>query len=393
MKKITRSYLFSSFLATAAIFTSLSLSNAFAEEFSQPGTMQDYIESSCDDMLVADGIIVQLNDIPPVSSSSSQLPQAARMSASAQEVIESILPDSQIAVEKALTSSGVSDNGPLTAQASRIANNFDKTFIIYTTDKPQQTLEVRQNFVSLDGSTKQKRCAEINSTLQKLNADTRVNFAEMNLVLTLDDYFLNTSNSWGQGSDDLWGLKKINGDDAWATTEGEGVVVAVIDSGIDYNHPDLMENIWVGDSVTDANNDGKRNIFDLDTNSNGIIESSELYDGAIGFNTFTSDQASSNPFDLSGHGTHVAGTIAAIRGNNLGIVGVAPKAKIMPTRVFGANGAATLATIANGVLKAVELRAHVTNNSYGGAGASQLLEDAFNTANNAGIVNIAAAGN
>lgn len=144
---------------------------------------------------------------------------------------------------------------------------------------------------------------------------------------------------------------------------GEPVVVAVIDTGLDYNHPDIFDNVWVNPGeVCDNNDDGVIDLHDIDTNgdnqvseaelaaaSNGVDDDgNHLTDDIMGWNfnrddippeeeywtreygDFTGDN---NPMDIKGHGTHVAGTIAAVGNNNQGIIGVAPQAKIMPLRV------------------------------------------------------------
>ena len=105
-------------------------------------------------------------------------------------------------------------------------------------------------------------------------------------------------NSWGQTFDDLYGLKTIMTEQAWDVTQGNGVTVAVIDTGLDFNHEDIVGNVWTNTGEIDGNG--------MDDDGNGYI------DDIRGFN-FVSNN--SNVSDDQGHGTHCSGIIAA-RGNN-----------------------------------------------------------------------------
>jgi subtilisin family serine protease len=117
-----------------------------------------------------------------------------------------------------------------------------------------------------------------------------------------------------------WGEDLVNAPESWARSyTGRGVVVAVIDSGVDYRHPDLASNIWVNTREIPA--DG------IDNDANGFVDDIRgwNFNGNLG-------RGSNDPMDDDGHGTHVAGTIAALR-NGVGVTGVAPNAKIMPLKV------------------------------------------------------------
>jgi subtilisin family serine protease len=120
-----------------------------------------------------------------------------------------------------------------------------------------------------------------------------------------------------------WALDVINAPEVWhQNITGNGIVVAVVDTGVDYTHPDLDDNIWRNAGEIAGNG--------IDDDRNGYI------DDIRGWDFVASDN---NPMDLDfdGHGTHIAGAIAAER-NNFGITGVAPNAKIMPVRVLSAFG-------------------------------------------------------
>ena len=216
--------------------------------------------------------------------------------------------------------------------------------------------------------------------LARLQADPDVEYAEEDKTVSVcdapNDPYLGSSGSWGQIYDDLWGIKKIGAPAAWETTAGDGVVVAVVDTGIDYNHPDIAANIWTNPGEV-ADNGG-------DDDRNGFV------DDVRGWN-FISD--SNNPIDDYGHGTAVAGTIAAVGNNGIGVIGVAWRAKVMPLKALGADGSGQDSVLAKALVYAANNGADVISNSWGGAGASQTTADAVDYAYNLGVVIVAAAGN
>ncbi|MCC5843272.1 MAG: S8 family serine peptidase [Verrucomicrobia bacterium] len=174
----------------------------------------------------------------------------------------------------------------------------------------------------------------------------------------------------------LWGLPKIEAPLAWEITTGRrNVVVGVIDSGVDYNHPDLQANIFynTGESVNGTDSDG-----------NGFVDDIRGWD----FYDNTND-----PMDENRHGTHVAGTIAAVGNNNLGITGVAWETRIMPLRFLGATGSGTTSGGINSIAYATLMGVDMTNNSWGGGGFSRALYDTIAEARDAGILFVAASGN
>jgi len=235
----------------------------------------------------------------------------------------------------------------------------------------------------------------VEEAIAKLKNNSNIEYAEPNYIrkafmVPNDPYYI-SAGSWGQAYDDLWGLKKIHCQEAWDVSEGEGVVVAVIDSGVDYNHPDLWDNIWVNPAVIkDVNKDSKVNLDDCDLNHNKIIEPNEIVNGMFGWDFAYNDN---DPMDGAGHGTHCAGTIAAKGNNGIGVIGVAPKARIMIVKGLNDSGSGDDAKLAQSVVYAADNGAKILSNSWGGLGASQTLIDAFHSANDLGCVCIAAAGN
>jgi thermitase len=159
----------------------------------------------------------------------------------------------------------------------------------------------------------------------------------------------------------LWGITKIDCLAAWDISQGEDIVVAVIDSGVDYNHPDIRANMW-----RDAAGNHGRDFSDNDN----------------------------DPLDYHGHGSHCAGTIAATINNAIGVVGVAPRAKIMAVKVFPH---AFDSVCAAGIKYAVDNGARVINNSWGPDNgrkpSNPPVADMIRYANEKGCIVVCAAGN
>ncbi|MDP9486294.1 MAG: S8 family serine peptidase [Actinomycetota bacterium] len=171
----------------------------------------------------------------------------------------------------------------------------------------------------------------------------------------------------------------INAPEAWSTTTGDAeVVVAVIDTGTDTNHPDLKNNLWTNPGETAANG--------VDDDNNGYV------DDVDGWDFYNNDATVYDAADGDKHGTHVAGTIAGQGNNDLGVVGVNWKAKIMPLKFLGPNGGYTSDAV-EAINYAVAKGAKISNNSWGGGGYSQTLKDAIHRADASGHLFVAAAGN
>ncbi|MFS8775010.1 S8 family peptidase [Synechococcus sp. W65.1] len=151
-----------------------------------------------------------------------------------------------------------------------------------------------------------------------------------------------------------WNLRAIRMPEAWEISQGEGVTVAVVDTGVT-RVPDLAQTEFV-----------------------------KGYD-------FVDDDE--DPTDLNGHGTHVAGTLAQSTNNALGVAGVAFKAKIMPVRVLDANGFGSLSDVVEGIRYAVDHGATVINLSLGSRASARLMEEAVAYAHSKGVTVVAAAGN
>ncbi len=172
----------------------------------------------------------------------------------------------------------------------------------------------------------------------------------------------------------------IDAPEAWEVTTGGDSVVGVLDTGIDANHPDLAANVWTnsGEDCAGCRSDG------VDNDGNGYVDDWRGWD-------FANDD--NNPTDDNGHGTHVAGTIAAVGNNGVGVVGVNWSAELMALKFIGADGSGTTADAIAALLYATDNGATVTNNSYGTADFSQAFADAVRVAGERGSLFVAAAGN
>jgi subtilisin family serine protease len=167
----------------------------------------------------------------------------------------------------------------------------------------------------------------------------------------------------------------IDAPEAWDRNRGRAsTVVAVVDSGVAWDHPDLSPNIW--------SNSGEIADNGIDDDGNGKVDDVRGWDFAYGDN---------NPWDYDDHGTHVAGTIAARGNNGIGITGVAWQASVMPVQAINANGSGSNANIADAFAYAAANGAKVVNASLGGPAASQAISDAITTHPN--TLFVVAAGN
>lgn len=188
-------------------------------------------------------------------------------------------------------------------------------------------------------------------------------------------------NNFGQEDSDGRNGRKgfdIQAEKAWDIETGsKRIIVAVIDSGVDYKNENLRDNIWT--------NEKERNgTIGIDDDSNGFID--DIY----GYNFFND---TSNPMDDYGHGTHCAGTIGAKGNDGVGITGVAWDVRIMSIKFLGDNGQGTLENGIRSILYATKMGANIMNNSWGGDPFSDLMKEAIEEANRKNVIFVAAAGN
>src|SRR5215831_2322878 len=234
---------------------------------------------------------------------------------------------------------------------------------------------------------KLSRGVSVEEAIEIYHQDPDVLYAEPNYILktTL------TPNDTRFG--EMWGLNNvgqsggtpdadIDAPEAWNHTTGSSdVIVAVIDSGVDYNHPDLSANMFR--NTADCNNNG------IDDDGNGYV------DDCYGIDTANND---SNPMDDNNHGTHVAGTIGAVGNNNRGVVGINWNVKIMACKFVDSSGSGTTEAAIDCLeyVKTMKDRGFniiATSNSWGGGDFSQALADAIDAQRQSGMLFITAAGN
>jgi subtilisin family serine protease len=191
-----------------------------------------------------------------------------------------------------------------------------------------------------------------------LNQDSNILYAEpVYEVYSLATY----PNDALYQSGEQWYLDEINAPDAWdSTTCDTTQVIAIIDSGVDWEHPDLDDKIWYNQEELPGNG--------LDDDGNGYIDDIRGWD-------FTSN--SNDPDDDNGHGTHVAGVAAAETDNYIGIAGIAWNARIMPLKVLTGNGQGNTAWLTSAIYYAANNGATVVNMSLGTYGESQAVKDAL----------------
>jgi len=172
----------------------------------------------------------------------------------------------------------------------------------------------------------------------------------------------------------------IDAPEAWdiatGVPDGSDVIVGVIDSGIDYLHPDLAGNIWVNPGEIPGNG--------IDDDGNGYVDDVHGYD-------FYQDDG--DPSDPAGHGTHVSGTIAGVGNNGIGVTGVNWRCKLMALRFINAEGQGETVDAIEAINYAVANGARILSNSWGGGGYSQSLLTAITDARDQGVLFVASAGN
>ena len=222
----------------------------------------------------------------------------------------------------------------------------------------------------------------VKDAIKEYEEDNTVKYAEA-------DYLVRNSSTNDPHYDSLWGLHNssdtdIDAPEAWTKETGShNVLVGVIDTGIDYNHIDLKDNIWKNPGETGTDDNGANKATNgIDDDGNGFIDDVYGWD-------FAEDD--NNPMDIHDHGTHCAGTIGASANNSVGVVGVAHKVRLMALKFLNPSGYTSDAIRA--VNYASLMGVDLTSNSWGGGGYSQSLKNAIDEAVDRNILFVAAAGN
>ena len=227
----------------------------------------------------------------------------------------------------------------------------------------------------------------VRAAVERLEREATVAFAQPNYV-----YRASAAPPNDTRFPELWGLDNtgqtilgqagtpgvdVSALEAWDTVKGAGTIIAILDTGVDKFHPDLIGNRWVNDDGPGAGDD----------DGNGKV------DDTFGFD-FAAAVDDNDPDDFNFHGTHVAGTAAAVDGNSSGIAGVAPDAQIMPVRVLDGDGTGSSSDIGDGIAYAAQEGADIVNLSLAGGGSSDpLMSAGVDVADALDTVVVAAAGN
>lgn len=262
--------------------------------------------------------------------------------------------------------------------------------------------EIGDEFAVLKLSTGKTVSSSVSAAIEALENSGAVEYAEPNYIYkhfgdaeALDLTKVSVPNDtrfpelWGMlntGQKDTAGQVGTVGSDVnvlplWnrGVIGSSNVVVAVIDTGIQWDHPDLAANLY-----TNAGEEGALASNGIDDDGNGYI------DDIHGFN-FITDKNDSQ--DDHGHGTHCAGTIGAVGNNQIGVVGVNHYVKLMPLKFLSASGSGSLENAIKAIQYATKMKVNIMSNSWGGGGFSQALMDAIAQARDAKIMFVAAAGN
>ncbi len=274
---------------------------------------------------------------------------------------------------------------------SRVILEFSPDVLEFTRGSilQQRGLVVVQEFNSIDAivvSTPQG--TDVLALIDELNELPEIAYAEPNYKHefdnTPDDLLYpsmwqldNTGQTGGRFDAD------IDAPEAWDTFTGSSqTVIAILDSGVDYTHPDLASNMWI--------NPGEIAGDGIDNDGNGYVD--DIYGIDPG-------EGDTDPFDNDGHGTHVAGTTAAVGNNGIGITGINWNSQIMSLKVGDANSLIPNTAVIEALDYIVTMKTTyginivVSNNSYGGGGPSFALQNAIQASIDVGVPFVAAAGN
>lgn len=224
--------------------------------------------------------------------------------------------------------------------------------------------------------------ADLRVMKARLAKDPNIDSVEFNHKIYLsavpnDPLFVNQWNLHNTGQAGGANDADIDAPEAWdLVTEPGRAIVAVVDTGIDTSHPDLIQNLWVNEAEIPANG--------IDDDGNGYIDDVNGYD-------FVNREG--NPVDENGHGTHVSGIIAAQGNNQIGVSGVSWGARVMALKFLDASGSGNVSDAIEAIQYATKMKARVINASWGSEIHSRALADALQMSGQAGVLVVTAAGN
>ena len=285
--------------------------------------------------------------------------------------------------QKSIEASIANQQNMKTVYAAKAAANPNNGF------KPKEPLTMKNVFV-LKTIDEQENILQL---IQQIKEDPNVEYVEPNYIFSINDFEINSDIIYDKDiplsatnssvpNDPLYikqtNITQTNIDDVWNEyTTGDGSqIVAILDTGVDYTHPDLKANIWINEEELDG-------VEGYDDDGNGYV------DDIRGWDFINNDNA---PFDDNMHGTHVAGIVGAVGGNGKGVTGAAWNVKLMPIKVFQSNGKGDAVTITKAVEYASTNEANIINMSFGGYAESSTLKLALENAYATAIL-VASAGN
>lgn len=224
-----------------------------------------------------------------------------------------------------------------------------------------------------------KENISVDDVISAYQSNPSIEYARPNYIAKIavvpNDPYYSSSGSWGQSFDDLYGLHIIDAAESWDINTGaQNIIVAVIDSGLDYNHPDIQGNVWLNQADP---------INGVDDDNNGYVDD---------YRGWSFPYNNNDVMDRHGHGSHVSGIIASKGNNVLGVTGIMWNSKIMSIKGFYDNGGGNTAALANAIIYAADNGADVLNNSWV-CTEPGLFHDIVLYAYNLGCVVVFAAGN
>jgi subtilisin family serine protease len=342
---------------------------------------------------IADGIIVKFKDSQPI---------AATNILSENSVHKKLSTKKNLRLKQILSGS----DAEIAVKISKLQGNRKLKALARLEKLKQFENDYKFNQIFTIQDDHKLTCKELKNILNEYKDSDEIDNIEPNFIREIMspvslNQDLSGSYTEDQAVDRAWGVDQIKAKAAWQISKGAGVKVAMIDSGIDYNHPSLWKNIWVDNqNVKDNNYDGFVSLDDADINANGKIDSDSYgneirtsFNGNI-FGDYYESSSVESPEDGFGHGSHVAGIIAAKNSDSEDFNGVASEAKLIAIKIFDNQGRFTSVTeLLRGIRSSIIDGAKVINASIGGSYYSKLEEDTYKLADSLGVVVVAAAGN